>query len=184
MLRTRERKSKELEYRDRGRGSRLGERQLNSVSWMSYEMQIANQLHSFILFITFMIKSCVASFAFRPPSATCCLSPMPGVCSLAYLWTRLTFPMFTLPPKQRTATLSTTLHCDVIHRTSGAHAHSAVTHVYHQSSTGTTATLCGVVRSREWQLCELCGTLPLSSYRPHTTEKHPQKWANIERISP
>lgn len=40
------------------------ERQLKSVSWMSYEMQIANQLHSSILFITFMIKSCGDSFSF------------------------------------------------------------------------------------------------------------------------
>lgn len=33
-------------------------RHLNSVSWMNYETQVANQLHPFILFITFTIKGC------------------------------------------------------------------------------------------------------------------------------
>lgn len=55
-------KTRKVENRDTKRDRRVRERQLNTVSWLSYEMQVSNQLHSFILFITFMIKSCVVSF--------------------------------------------------------------------------------------------------------------------------
>lgn len=77
---------------------------------------------------------------FPPSAATCCLSAARLSLNLSHR------PMFTLPPRQK-PTLTTTLHGDEIHQTSGTHAHIAVTHVCQQPSTGATATLCGVVRS-------------------------------------
>lgn len=53
--------------------------QPNAVSRITYEMQVATQLHTFVLLITSTIKGCVVPFFF-PFSATCHLSLLLSVC--------------------------------------------------------------------------------------------------------
>lgn len=119
-------------------------------------MQIANQLHSFIVWHIHDIELS-SLFCFPFP-----FSYLLSVSNDGRVQPRLSVSpshppnVYPFTQTQRKPTLSTTLNCD---QTAGAHARTAVTHVCHHPSTGTTATLCGVVRPGEWQLCELCGML-------------------------
>lgn len=122
-------------------------------------------------------------------SATCCLSLMlsvfrPAICKIC----------LTLTPKQGMPTFTMALHYEsglasawFLHTlwwiTSETRTHIAVRHICLCSCCGSTATVCGVVRSGEWQLCELCGMLPLGFYCTLTTENHTQLQSTTEKRS-
>lgn len=163
---------------------------------MSYEVQVENQIRSFILFITFMIKSCVVFFLFPFPQ-------LPAVC----LWCRLsaarlsakicfTVPSLTVTPKQRMSMFTTpfwvwcgfslilpsSFFCiwwitSKTHNTLFQHKSASA------PSNATAATLRGVVRSGERHLCELYRMLPLGSYCTLTMENHTKLLTSMDRRS-
>lgn len=156
----------------------LRERRLKSVSWMSYEMQIAHQVHSFILFITFMIKSCTVVSV---PSPDSCVLSVSDICLSAPRLSPNLSHHPSLHQKNGNMGHNTMARSDSL-KTRSPFSYWCDT----SASRGTIATLCGVVRPAEWQLCELCGILPLGSFRAHRMEKHrqlkSQLWKDINEV--
>lgn len=156
----------------------LRERRLKSVSWMSYEMQIAHQVHSFILFITFMIKSCTVVSV---PSPDSCVLSVSDICLSASRLSPNRSHHPSLHKKNGNMRHNTTTRSDSL-KTRSLFSYWCDT----SASRGTIATLCGVVTPAEWQLCQLCGILPLGSFWAHRMEKHrqlkSQDWKDINEV--